>query len=155
MLSTEIITIAHKAPAWLDTGINYYAKLLGPYLKLNITNLPPQASTLDKIQKQKKETSLIQKKLSSNKLTIMLDESGKNYSSLEFADHFKKWQLSHSSFTFVIGPADGLGKDIKQEADHLLSLSHFTFTHDMALVILLEQIYRSITINNNHPYHRS
>jgi 23S rRNA (pseudouridine1915-N3)-methyltransferase len=155
MLSAEIITMSHKPPAWLDTGINYYCKLLTPYLKLNIANLPPVLSTLDKVQKQKKEADLISKKITPNKLIIMLDEGGKNYSSTEFAQTFKKWQLSHSTFTFILGPADGLGPEIKKNADQLLSLSNFTFTHDMALVILLEQLYRSITINNNHPYHRS
>ena len=155
MLSTEIITMSHKPPPWIDTGINYYSKLLTPYLKLNITNITPIPGNLDKIQKQKKEAALIRKQTSTSKLIVMLDESGKKYSSIELAAIFKKWQLSYSNFTFVIGPADGLGPEIKREADQLLSLSHFTFTHDMALVLLLEQIYRSVTINNNHPYHRS
>ena len=155
MLSAEIITTSHKLPAWIDTGVNYYCKLLSPYLKLNINNISPSQGSLDKIQKQKKETDLIRKKITPNNLVIMLDEKGKNYSSVELAAAFKKWQLNYSGFTFIIGPADGLGDNIKKEADQLLSLSHLTFTHDMALVILLEQIYRCIAINNNHPYHRS
>lgn len=146
--------MSHKPPAWIRSGIDDYSKLLKPYLKLNIINLPPQPNGLDKIQKQKKETDLIKKKITPGKLIIMLDEKGKNYSSIEFADSIKKWQINHSCFSFIIGPADGLSTEVKKEAHQLLSLSNFTFTHNMALVLILEQLYRSVTINNNHPYHR-
>ena len=85
----------------------------------------------------------------------LLDVSGKPTASDSLAREIEKWQLrSIKEITFLIGGADGLSKEIGEIADYRLSLSFMTFTHDMARVILLEQLYRAFTIINGFPYQR-
>ena len=86
---------------------------------------------------------------------IALDEGGKMFSSVEFAKKIKNYgDYGQSNLAFIIGGADGLGEEIKQRADLILSFSKMTFPHLMIRAFLMEQIYRASTIINNHPYHR-
>lgn len=87
--------------------------------------------------------------------TIALAERGKVYNSLQFAERLEKLASYQSSnLLFVVSDADGFEKDELSEADELLSLSALTFPHELAVVVLAEQIYRGLSIIHNHPYHR-
>ena len=83
--------------------------------------------------------------------TVALSEEGKEYTSREFAG---KILLRHTSIQFIIGGPFGLDSSVKEKADIILSLSKMTFSHEMALLFLLEQIYRGISINLNRKYHK-
>ncbi|WP_456397825.1 23S rRNA (pseudouridine(1915)-N(3))-methyltransferase RlmH [Desulfurobacterium sp.] len=82
--------------------------------------------------------------------TVTLDERGKELTSIEFAKLLQR----HRHISFVIGGADGLSENVKKEADMLLSLSKLTLQHDIARIVLLEQIYRGFQIIKGTPYHR-
>jgi len=82
---------------------------------------------------------------------IALDESGKQFSSRKFTEKIRK---INKDIVFVIGSSDGLSDDVKKKADLLLGLSDMTFTHEMARLFLLEQVYRFHMISNNRKYHR-
>lgn len=89
----------------------------------------------------------------SDSLVVALEEKGKQFSSVDFAKNLSNWAgLSHS-ITFVIGGPLGLSKSITSRANMTFSLSPLTFTHQMARVILLEQIYRAMMIASNRKYH--
>ena len=81
---------------------------------------------------------------------VALDERGKSMASTELATLLGK----HGSLTFIIGGADGLTDPVRQRADTVLRLSRMTFTHEMARVLLLEQVYRGLSILRGMPYHR-
>ena len=83
--------------------------------------------------------------------TICLSEEGKKRSSKEFSKLLFNKALDH---TFIIGGPDGLPSYIKEKADQIFSLSELTFPHEMALMILLEQLYRSVSIEKGRNYHR-
>ena len=82
--------------------------------------------------------------------TVVLDERGRELPSREFASLISK----HSSITFVIGGADGLSEEVKNRGNFLLSLSKMTLQHDVARIVLLEQIFRAQEILRGSPYHR-
>ena len=83
--------------------------------------------------------------------TILLDESGESLSSIEFADRFNSWILSSEDTHLAIGPADGFPKGNR----HLsISLSMFTMPHELAAVVLMEQLYRANEIQRGSVYHR-
>lgn len=82
---------------------------------------------------------------------VALDERGRDLSSQDLADVLG----AHGSLGFLVGGADGLTDEVRQRADLVFSLSRLTFTHEMARVLLLEQIYRGFTILRGLPYHRS
>lgn len=88
-------------------------------------------------------------------LAVLLDVGGKQLTSHKLAETIGKWQLSGTKeVTFIIGGASGVSEEIRGKADFLLSLSFLTFTHEMARVVLLEQLYRGFSILNGFPYQK-
>lgn len=103
----------------------------------------------------KSAEDILRKEKNPNEEWIFLDEKGKNFSSVEFAKWLENKQLhSVKSLNFFAGPAQGWPAAVKKKADGFLSLSSFTLQHELALVVLLEQIYRSCTILRGEPYHK-
>jgi len=85
-------------------------------------------------------------------LTAALDEHGKEFTSLEFSEFIKA--NSNRSICFIIGGPDGLDRSILEGVDHTLALSRMTFTHEMARLLLVEQLYRAFSIIEGKKYHR-
>ncbi len=87
---------------------------------------------------------------------IVLDETGKNVSSPEFAEQLQRWQgQGSSSFAFVIGGADGLDKNVLEKSHLIWSLGKVTWPHMLVRALLAEQLYRAWSIISGHPYHRA
>ena len=111
------------------------------YLSVEITNLKSSEDFLSKINQQD--------------YLIVLDEKGKMFGSMEFAKWLGGQKLrSVKNLVFFVGPAEGVSEEIKKRANLLLSLSTMTLQHELALVVLLEQIYRACTILKGEPYHK-
>lgn len=86
--------------------------------------------------------------------SFLLDERGKNYSTVEFSEVLSnKMNSSFKNINFVIGGPFGTNADLKRKTNSLLSLSKLTFTHEMSRLILLEQVYRALTLIKGHKYH--
>ena len=119
---------------WIREGINQYKKRM-PDLTIN----------------EFKSFNIDNFKI--NNKTICLTEEGKSFTSIELASLLLNF--NNKKIIFLIGGADGIPNSIKEKSDLLLSLSPLTLPHELARLILLEQIYRSISISNNSPYHRA
>lgn len=92
---------------------------------------------------------------SEGSVRIALDERGERWTTGDFAKQVEAWQLDGTKrASLLIGGADGHPESLRGEADHVLSLSAFTLQHELALVVLLEQIYRVHTLLRGEPYHR-
>ncbi len=101
------------------------------------------------------ESRLILKNIDKGAKIIALDERGKLKDSKSFAKSIENYSNNGvSRLNFIIGGAFGLSQEILDTADEIISLSKMTYTHMMARIILVEQIYRANTINSNHPYHK-
>ena len=98
-------------------------------------------------------TSEIDQELITSSFNILLDERGQSLTTLEFAELLI--ESTHKKINFYIGDTNGFSDIMKKKADLLLSISPMTLTHSFATIILLEQIYRAITIKINHPYHKN
>lgn len=153
-MNLRIICLGKDKDAWLSAGIDEYVKRLGPFCKLDILQLPDvsikHAGTSGKVIE--KESALILAKLEQDDLVVLLDEKGEEISSLEFARYLTNI-YSGKRIVFVIGGVYGTSEEIKQRADLCLSLSRFTFTHRMARLILIEQLYRAMMITSGRSYH--
>ena len=119
---------------WIREGINQYKKrmpdlIINEYKSFNINNIPV------------------------NNIIICLTEEGKSFSSIELTSLLLNF--NNKKINFLIGGTDGIPPEIKEKSHLLLSLSPLTFPHELARLILLEQIYRAISITNNSPYHRA
>ncbi len=95
------------------------------------------------------------KSLNQNGFVVLLDERGRELSSQKLAEQLQKWQSSGlKEVIFIIGGHEGVTSEVAKRADFSLSLSVMTFTHEMARVILLEQLYRAFTIMKGFPYQK-
>ena len=94
------------------------------------------------------------KKLESSDYVVLLDEHGKEFTSMEFSRYIeKKTHNVPKRLAFVVGGPYGFSEDVKQRANEKISLSKMTFSHEMVRLFFVEQIYRAMTILNNEPYH--
>lgn len=140
----------------MEEGCAHYSKLLSRFAGLTVTIIPParKSSSLSPEEIKKQEHRLISKRLPQGYL-IGLSEKGKSNSSESFGRLLEKWQtISAGSVTFVIGGAFGLDKNFLAGCDYLLSLSEMTLPHQLARLVLLEQLYRGFSILHNTDYHK-
>lgn len=133
-----------------------YVKRLRPYTKLKIEEIAEVSyGTEDMIPKAKEEEAKhILKRISSDAVVIALEEKGFVRDSLEFSAFLERIGSFGREIVFVIGSGVGLAQSIRERANHIISLSPLTFTHNFARVLLEEQIYRAITIMSGKPYHK-
>ncbi len=128
-----------------------YLKRLSHFVRCEISEIRESAAHDTKEIEGKRILNLLNPK----NFVCLLDVSGKQIDSAEVAREIEKWQMRGiKDVTFLIGGADGVSAEISKIADFRLSLSFMTFTHDMARVILLEQLYRAFTIVNGFPYQK-
>ena len=107
-----------------------------------------------KNKNQKSESNLILKNIKNNDLVILLDEKGKEFSTRDFSKFISDKMMNRTkNIVFIIGGAYGFSSEFKRKFKLKIALSKLTFSHDMARLFFSEQLYRSLTIINNIPYH--
>lgn len=128
-----------------------YLERLSHFVKCEIV----EARDSEPHDSKENEGKRILQLLNQKSFVCLLDVTGRSLSSVEMAGELEKWQTRGlKEVTFIIGGADGVSSEIRGTADLVLSLSFLTFTHDMARVLILEQLYRAYTIVNGFPYQR-
>lgn len=153
-MKIKILLVGKIRNEFIRVGVQEYRKRLLPFFNIDIEYLQ-NFSDLPKEIALSKEGEIIKKIIKDKKYIVSLDKEGKELSSEEFA--YKLLDLDkisqNNEITFIIGGIYGIQEDIKKSSNFILSLSKMTFTHEFALLILLEQIYRGIKILRNEPYH--
>jgi len=109
---------------------------------------------LQRLQKYQRVEIQETEKLPQEGLIILLEERGKEFTSLEFANYLQKKIMNEKNTTFVCGPAKGFPADYLKQHSEKLALSKFTLQHELARVLFLEQLYRAFTILKKEPYHK-
>lgn len=105
---------------------------------------------------RQKEGELILKKVAPADHLILLDEKGRTYSSVDFANELNNWMnSSRKTVVLAVGGAYGFSEEVRKRSNGSISLSAMTFSHQMVRIIILEQVYRAFTILNNEPYHHA
>lgn len=128
-----------------------YLKRLSHFVSCSVTELRDKDGS-DSIRK---EGESIIAAIEPASYVVLLDVTGDQISSGDLARKVESWQISGmKSISFVIGGAQGVSREVAERADHRLSLSFLTFTHEMARVVLLEQLYRAFTIIRGFPYQK-
>jgi len=151
-----IAAVGHKMPAWIETGFGEYAKRMPPDCRLVLKEIKPVdrsgSRSADTVMAMEK--SRIEAVIPKGSRVVGLDEHGRDLTTMQLAKNLTQWQQGGTDVTFVIGGADGLDAQFKQQADMLLRISSLTLPHGMVRVLLAEQLYRAWSITQNHPYHR-
>lgn len=154
-MRVTLITVGKTVVPWVKEGLEDYASRLKHYIPFEIKEIPELKDTkaLSESQIKEKEGALILKAAGASEI-ILLDEHGKQYRSIEFAEQLRH-KLSHATkdISFVIGGAYGFSPEVYAAAGGKISLSPMTFNHQMVRTVFAEQLYRAFTIIKGEPYH--
>lgn len=144
-----------KEKFWKD-ACNEYLKRLGGYASVSVKEVPDIDSSLAGEEAAKgKEGKAILSALPSKSHVILLAIEGKQKSSVELAKRIEDLSVHGTgSLSFVIGGSDGVSEEVYQRADETISFGPITLPHNLARVVLLEQIYRAFRIIKGEPYHK-
>ena len=155
-MNIVLLTVGRTDVKWVKEGLDLYVSRLVHYVPFSVNEIPElkKVSALSKQQIKEKEGELILKQLSPSDTLILLDEHGREFRSLEFADYIRK-QLSSGArnLVFAIGGAYGFSEAVYSRAQGKISLSKMTFSHQMVRTVFAEQLYRAFTILRGEPYH--
>ena len=159
-MQVHVIAVGKIKEKFLRDGILEYEKRLRPYVKLQFIEIseekrPLSASPAVESVAKEKEGERILAAIPEGSYIIALDLKGQSWSSEDLAGAFRRWELSgQNHLVFVIGGDLGLSLSVLVRSDLRLSLSRMTFTHPMARLLVVEQVYRAFRILRGEPYHK-
>jgi len=150
--------IGKTSPAYLQIGLDDFTgriKKYVPFETVIIADIKEAGSYASK-DRLLKEGEKVFQKLNPQDYLILLDEGGKEFSSVQFSQFIEKeLNKSYKKLIFLVGGSFGFSPELQQRANLKISLSKMTFSHQMVRLFFLEQIYRGFTILNNEPYHNA
>ena len=155
-MTIKLLGIGKTDDKTLQNLTDVYVKRLQFYNKFEIELIPDikNVKNLDENQQKQKEGELILNKLSTSDFVVLLDENGKQLSSVGFSEFIqKRFNSGLKQVIFIIGGPYGFSEDVYNRADTKISLSKMTFSHQMVRLFFTEQLYRAFTILKNEPYH--
>lgn len=150
------MTVGKTTSKAITEGIEEYTRRLKHYIPYAITMLPDvkNSGKLKATQQKEAEGEMILSKLSSADYVVLLDERGKEYTSLEFAAFLEKQMITgRKKLVFIVGGPYGFSESVYDRANGKVSLSKMTFNHEMIRLFFTEQVYRAMTILRGEPYH--
>ena len=155
-MKITLLTVGKTDRDWVRQGLDIYVSRLKHYIPFSMVEIPElkNVSALSKDQIKAKEGELILKNIRPTDDLILLDEHGKEYTSVELAKVIQeKISYTGKDMVFVIGGAYGFSPEVYSRANSKISLSRMTFSHQMVRAIFAEQLYRAFTIMKAEPYH--
>lgn len=157
-MKIKLIVVSKTDVPYIQAGIDEYAGRLRHYCDFELAVIPAlkNAGTLSPEELKEREGQLILKQLEKVDMAVLLDEHGKEYTSVGFAEYLQKQMNSGvRTLAFVIGGAYGFSPAVYAAAQHKISLSQMTFNHQMVRLFFVEQLYRAHTILRHEKYHNS
>lgn len=156
LMRLQIIAIGQKMPQWVNEAFVDYAKRIPRQQSVTLsciaTATRKSGASTQRLQQQ--EAEKIQQKIKPGSWTIALDEHGKQWSTLEWADQYRTWLQQYPLVNFIIGGPDGLAPALLKQASQTIALGKMTLPHGLVRVVLIEQLYRAWSVVEGHPYHR-
>jgi 23S rRNA (pseudouridine1915-N3)-methyltransferase len=154
-MKLRIVALGHRIPAWVSVAFEDYARRLPRDCALELIEVKPEPRDRGKTVAQvlAAEARRIAAATKSFRV-IALDERGQMWTTARFAERLRGWREDGRDLAFVIGSADGIAETVKRDADVTMALSALTLPHGLARILLVEQLYRAISLLQGHPYHR-
>ena len=154
-MKLNVLAVGHRQPAWVSEGCAEYLKRMPRELPASVTEIKPEPrGSKTREQLLAAEKARIREALPASCRIVVLDEKGDDLTTLKLARRLETWMQDGRDVALLIGGADGLDEEFKQQADDRLRLSSLTLPHGMARLLLCEQLYRAVSVIKNHPYHR-
>ena len=155
-MTIKLLAIGKTDSKALQMLISEYENRLRHYVRFELETIPDikNVKNLSEVQQKEKEGELILKKLVPTDILVLLDENGKQLSSVDFSKYLqKKMNAGIKQLVFIIGGPYGLSDAVYEKSQGKIGLSKMTFSHQMVRLFVVEQIYRAFTILKNEPYH--
>lgn len=155
-MKITLVVIGKTDAGYFVEAINEYKNRLVHYIPFEMEIIPDikNVKNLSEVQQKEKEGALILKTLQAGDYLVLLDDKGKEFTSIQFSAYLeKKMHTVPKRLVFAVGGPYGFSDAVYKAAFEKLSLSKMTFSHQMIRLIFIEQIYRAMTILNNEPYH--
>ena len=155
-MRAKLIAIGERMPGWVATGFAEYAKRLSRDLPLELVEIKPgtRGKGRDDARAMADEGAALLAALPRDAHVIALDGRGTMWSSEQLAGQLSNWRMAGRDLAFLIGGPYGHARDVLQRADQHWSLGPLTLPHMLVRLVVVEQLYRAVTILNGHPYHR-
>ena len=143
--------------SFIREGVEMFKKRMYHYVPFSIDTLPDIKSgkNLGMKEVQRQEGRHILKRVKPGDFMLLLDERGREFDSIAFANYLKSLEGKVNHLLFVIGGPYGFSSEVYERSDGRLSLSRLTFSHQLVRVIFMEQLYRAYTILKGEPYHHA
>jgi 23S rRNA (pseudouridine1915-N3)-methyltransferase len=153
-MKIHLLLTGKTTEKYLQEGISVYERRLKHYIPFTISILPEVRNTGNTLLQKQKEADLYMRHINPQDYLVVLDEKGKELSSVEFSAFLEKSvNGSVQRMVFVVGGPYGVDESLLKRANLLLSLSRMTFSHQMVRLFFAEQLYRAFTIIRKEPYH--
>ncbi len=155
-MKIEFLVVGKTVQSYFVESIAEYCARIKHYIPFEMSVIPElkNAKNLSIEQQKEREGELIIKSLRDGDTVVLLDEHGREFTSMQFADYIeKKMHTVPHRLVFVVGGPYGFSQAVYKIAQEKISLSKMTFSHQMIRLIFTEQLYRAMTILNNEPYH--
>ena len=152
----HFIVVGQKMPKWVLEGYAEYTKRLPKSCSIKLVELPMaiRGKTSSVETNKQQEAKRIEAVIPKGAKIIVLDEHGKQTTTLQFSEKLKDWLGSGQDIALIVGGPDGLSEEVLQKAEWKWGLSKLTLPHPMVRILVAEQVYRAWSVLQNHPYHR-
>lgn len=152
----HLISVGRRMPGWVQAGFEDYARRLPHQCRLRLVEIEPEYRARNDVERMvRNEGERLLKAVPKGAYVIALDERGKAWSTAQLASELRGWLASGRDIALLVGGADGLADICRDQAEQTWSLSRLTFPHQLARIILAEQLYRAWSLLHGHPYHRA
>ena len=155
MLHVTILMVGKTREAFIQEGVAFYQKRLQPFLHLTLARVreEKEAGGLEAATVKAREGERLRAQIPPRAYVVALTPQGREFTSEEFAAWLTQRELEARPLAFLIGGHLGLDEPTLAAASQRLALSRLTLTHELSRLVLLEQLYRAMTIRSGHPYH--
>jgi 23S rRNA (pseudouridine1915-N3)-methyltransferase len=152
----RVIAVGERVPAWIDAGIADYLGRLPRQYRLEVATVKASPRTQGKpvAAMMEAEAARLEAATPEGFVRVALDEHGRSLDTRAFAAAIERWRTHAPGIAFWIGGPDGLDPALAARASMILALSALTLPHALARLVLVEQIYRCVSLIEHHPYHR-
>ncbi len=155
-MRVRLLAVGNKMPEWVEQGFQTYTRRFPPSYPFELLEISPEkrtpSSNIPRIIEN--ESEKLMKALKPGHVMIALDVKGESWSTEKLAEKLKQFQTEGKNIDLLIGGPDGLSETCLKKANIKWSLSPLTFPHALVRVLVVEQLYRAISILQGHPYHR-
>ncbi len=150
----RVLAVGRDRSGLYAPAVGEYASRLSRYLRFELAEVPEARKLAGTPRAREEEGASLLAKIDPREHVVALDERGEELTSQGLADRVRRWVERGRDVTLVIGGSDGLAPEVLERANEKLALSRFTLAHRLARLVLVEQLYRAMTILRGEPYHK-